>query len=504
MLTTVSIFLFTSLSAVIWKGETCGLARDFADNCEPEGCSSEEQFSDHSSTEFLLVQERSLQRSGLSKRELMRSANQMARYLKLTSSSHFDIVAKLNDYAAAHPSVDSVVPCSNLNAGGVSLLASELKPQIDISFTISLPRDDGRQIHMTPWGIGAELDNQAHRDALCAETMKLWAHHVRKELLPAASVVLPSLPAYNHAWLGLGSRGVETDMGIFNKSLSYIAGHTLKNFLIESMQKDPQALMQKEPPTFDWPRWPSITHFRSQGHGSGSFLQFGNPHAPFRNLSLRASDLSKLGDGVEVWHNTFLGKTKLLYSSCQLGQFGFPQFGTSSCAVLLLGSNGTTYVHTTDTHTKALDEQFCCKSTSPFEDLLILGLRDHNFMDKMIYAGEFDFHGNYHDGHSKRYIAAVNWRTCSKCGAEPKNVFYETSLDGKPLRLGEFGQNFVLDGRVQEIDLPVVYEEFDPKSFEESSVQSFPDAFFDLPKVCETTLHDCRPTHTVEQLSTFA
>merc|ERR1712063_189826 len=116
----------------------------------------------------------------------------------------------------------------------------------------------------------------------------------------------------------------------------------------------------------------------------------------------------------------------------------------------------------------------------------------------MIYVGEADYIGDYYRGRSKRYIMAMNFthQGCPECGDEPTlpiNVFYETDMEGRPLRFGEWGRYNTLELPLQDEDLPLIYEEMDPESFADKSMQKFPDSVFDVPSVCVTEAHGCHP-----------
>lgn len=72
-------------------------------------------------------------------------------------------------------------------------------------------------------------------------------------------------------------------------------------------------------------------------------------------------------------------------------------------------------------------------------------------------------------------------------------MFYETDLEGRPLRFGEWGQHLVVNGYLHDTDLPLMYEEMDPTSWDDRSMQIFSNDVFDVPKTCKTNLHACNP-----------
>lgn len=204
---------------------------------------------------------------------------------------------------------------------------------------------------------------------------------------------------------------------------------------------------------------------------------------------------------MEVWHNTFRKATRFYHSFCDLELLGFTWLGLRPCVMLMLnefGVNGTWYLYTADPETMHPDEQFCCESTWQNYNGLHLGTINRRFMDEMIYLDEGAFQGEYYVGPTKRYVLALQMMKdgCPECFDEPVlpiNIFYETDLVGRPVRFGEWGQELELSGYLRDTDLPLLYEEFDPESFANRSMQEFNDSIFDLPRVCSTNAFGCHP-----------
>jgi len=368
-----------------------------------------------------------------------------------------------------------------------------LKPFIDLDMWLSFPQDDGRQLNINPWKTSeVGLRSELHRDALCAETMKLWAHHVRADAKDSSmDVVLPSLPVADFEKLGLDITELAIEARSYNKSLSCAAGHAAAEFNVGD-----------DAYGYDWPHWPSTAHWKAKGHGPYPFWQFGPPESEWHlNESFATPYLYNPGNDMEVWHSTPLKATKFYHSACRWEWLGFPELDMHACVGLMLESfspDGQWYVYTADPDTKATDEKFCCDSTWRNFNGLHLGTINRKFVDDMIYIGEADFSGDYYKGRSKRYILAMDFTnmTCPECGDEPTlpiNVFYETDLEGKPLRFGEWGQDLELNGNLHDTDLPLMYEEMDPASFDDPSMQAFSSDVFAVPKICSTELHGCNP-----------
>jgi len=243
-------------------------------------------------------------------------------------------------------------------------------------------------------------------------------------------------------------------------------------------------------------------HFQAKGHGPYPFWQFGPPVNDWIvNRSFDTPFLYKPGNDMEVWHNTLRRATKFYHSACEWAWLGFSDLASHPCVGLMLdafGPNGTWYLYTADPVTKATDERFCCDSTWLNFNGLHLGTINRKFVEELVYVGEADFVGDYYSGRSRRYMMAMDFENarCPECGYEPVlpiNVFYETDLQGRPLRFGEWGQNLDFDGYLHDTDLPLLYEEMDPESFTNGSMQNFSDLVFDVPSICLTDLHSCHP-----------
>merc|ERR1712007_12525 len=291
----------------------------------------------------------------------------------------------------------------------------------------------------------------------------------------------------------------------YHKSLSCVAGHTVKDVeLDQSTVQDPYA--------YDWPRWPNIMHFRAKGHGPYPFWQFGELPSKTTdgwnlNMLFESPYLYKPGNDMEVWHNTPKKATKFYHPHCQWEWLGFSENAGKPCAALMLndfGPNGKWFLYTADSETMASDEEFCCESTWNNKNGMNLGTVNRKFVDEMILVGKGDFQGDYYQGPSKQYVLVIdrNYSFCPECHDEPElsiNVFYETDMMGRPLRFGEWGRHLSFDGYLHDTDFPLMYEEFDPESFTDRTMQNFSDSVFDVPSVCITGPHGCHPGRTLRE-----
>jgi len=259
----------------------------------------------------------------------------------------------------------------------------------------------------------------------------------------------------------------------------------------------------QDPYDYDWPHWPSKTHFRAKGHGPYPFWQFGFAFTPDNwtlNESFDTPFLYRPGTDVEVWHNTLKKATKFYHSSCQWKWLGFSELGTHPCAALMLngfGPEGKWYLFTADPQTMASDDTFCCDSTWQQNNGNNLGTINRKFVDEMIFLDEADYQGDYYEGRSKRYVMSMSAPTVPpETVAQPQlaiNVFYETDMKGRPLRFGEWGQNQTVFEYLHDSDFPLIYEEFDPESFADTTTHKFSDSVFTVPSVCTTDPHGCHP-----------
>jgi hypothetical protein len=461
--------------------------------CNEKICSATEELNDHSSTLLVSVQSTV---EDLERQQSKRSIVHRSSYYGLVGSSHSEIAAKINKFISSHKSVNTVVPCSQLSASEIASFASRLRVFTDTSMKHFYPEDDGRQVHLPPWEIPRiEEDSKARRVAQCAETVKLWAHHVPTSTKTSSlNVVLPTLPA-NFEASDLIASSVIAEAQLYNKSVSCVAGHTVKDIeLDQSSSQDPY--------DFDWPHWPIKTHFRAKGHGPYPFWQFGTGawDGWVLNESYSTPYLYQPGTDMEVWHNTQKKATKFYHSSCQWDWLGFGELSTHPCAAVMLngfGPDGKWYLYTADSQTMASDEKFCCESTWNNDNGKNLGTINRKFVDEMVFVDEADYEGDYYKGRSKRYVMSM-LRDADRpeSGDEPQlaiNVFYETDMEGRPLRFGEWGQNQTFNEYLHDYDFPLIYEEFDPESFADRTKQVFSDSVFDLPTVCMSDLHGCHP-----------
>lgn len=432
-------------------------------------------------------------------------------YSKLTGSSTAEVAAKINRFVASHPSVRQVIPCEDMSYKEVAGLALKLLNFVDFNTRLVLPEDDGRQPNTKMLDDCDDDDcdqysSEAGRDAWCAETLKLWAHHIPGHLkVDSVDVVLPSLPEYNNAQ-------IQEENAFYNRSLSCVAGHTVVD--ADQLVASGKDNLDES----DWPHWPSTVHWRAKGHGPYPFWQFGPPQDGWvLNMSLATPGLYNPGIDMEMWHSTPLKATKFYHSKCMWEWLGFKSLGTQACVGLQLnkyGLDGAWYIYTADAMTKASDQAFCCNSSWHNLDGTQLGTINRKFMDNMKYLGEVNISGDYYQGVGKRYIMSLKFPsvppppvnkssglplgghpedtvTCPECGEPslPVNVFYETDLQDRPVRFGEYGQTLVVDGYLHDTDLPLMYEEMDPNSF----TDDFPSSVFDIPEICKTTLHGCNP-----------
>lgn len=426
----------------------------------------------------------------------MNSANELkqrvsaSRYRSLTGRSQADIAAKFNSYAAGHASVSQLISCSDLTSSEVASLAQKLKLLIDDKIRVSLPEVDGRQLHIDP-EIASLFDTPALRDLQCVETMKLWAHHIPVSVKddPSTSVILPTVPSINVEQLVKENEHL-------NKTVSCVAGHTVVD---SDLNFDLVDIKPEEVGKTFWPHWPRNFHFRATGYGPYPFWTFG-PH--YGDIDPEATSVNMTvaelygGSDMEMWHSTSKRATKFYHSSCRWENVWQAQLGTTPCIAIQLGIYGTElhptephghfYLFQADASNRSSNGHFCCDATFTQLSGQSLGTINHNFMDNMKYVGNADFHGHYHDGVSKQYVMAMEEPKFEAAEGDPilpLEVWYETDLEGKPLRFAEIGsdQRQLQDNILLYTDLPLIYEEFDPTSFsyEENSEDEFK-----LPEEC--------------------
>jgi len=368
-----------------------------------------------------------------------------------------------------------------------------LKLLADDEIRLSFPEADGRQVYVDP-GMASFFDSPALHDLQCAETMKLWAHHiptsVKRDL--REPITLPAMPIFDEEEL-------MAELMQSNKTLSCVAGHTVVD-LPEYFGEDEGEDLGDS----DWPHWPKKFHFLAKAAGPYPFWQFGPDYAE-GSTTVETFDVNETyeelygGGELEVWHNSKKQATTFYHSHCVWGYIGYNKFGTSPCIAMQLGTyekaNAAKWLlFTADSLTRSSDGVFCCLSTLKAGSHG-LGTINRKFVDNMKYLGNIDFHGYFYDGPAKQYAMVMNDpRTGGVAGGPklPLEVWYETDMQGKPLRFAEVGRDkrYLDDYVLKSSDLPYLYEEMDPSSFSED----IPDNVFDIPEVCNVrNLPTCGP-----------
>jgi len=445
-------------------------------------------------------------------------------YRRLTGSSHSEIAAKINKHVASHSSVKSVVPCSDLDASSVVALASKLLPYVDKSMGSSLPEDDGRQVYLNLDRVDEhQVESSAYRNALCAEVVKLWAHHISRSVkdtpqVPVLQYVIPSLPVLAP---GFNRTDLIEEQFYAGKSITCIAGHSAAQmdgsdtqYMPDVPDRGPDFDPAFGPAGFgsgepevapDWPNWPNTFHWKGTGYGPYPFWQFGFSDKGWDDgwvVNESFADGVYDGADLEVWHSTALQATKFYHNLCRWEWIGFKELGHDPCVALHLNTYGETgkwYLFSADSKNRSADDRFCCDASfTGHQGAFGLGTINRKFMENMKYFGEEDFRGRYYTGRAKLYILSMIFRNstdicpwCEEMPQLPIDVWYETTLEGKPLRIGELGQDIAVDGYLHDTDLPLIYEEMDLNTLE--SPDAFDDSVFQIPNVCSTNLHSCAP-----------
>lgn len=412
-----------------------------------------------------------------------------SRYRSLTGRSQAEVAAKFNMYAAKHASVLRVVPCSDLTSSEVASLAQRLKLLTDDEIRLSLPEADGRQIYVHPEK-ASFFDTPALHDLQCIETMKLWAHHIPVSVKDdlSVSVILPTVPEINVTqWVAQEKH--------LNKTVSCVAGHTVVDMELE---------MEEQQDVTDWPHWPRNFHMRAKGYGPYPFWQFGPDLGKTETVTWPVNEtLAELWDGadMEVWHSSPQRATKFYHSHCVWSNTGH-HLPKGPCVSLQLGiwqtniytteHRGHYYLFEANESTKGSKGGFCCDSSFAGTSQS-LGTINRKFVDNMIYVGDVEFNGHFHNGRAKQYVMAMNDTFVEQdkltpnmdkfAPALPLQVWYETDMEGKPLRFSEIGSDkrFLEDFKLVSSDFPYIYEEFDPTSF---STETISEDTFSIPEEC--------------------
>eukprot|EP00812_Abedinium_dasypus_P000503 NODE_1059_length_1255_cov_239.700000.p1 GENE.NODE_1059_length_1255_cov_239.700000~~NODE_1059_length_1255_cov_239.700000.p1 ORF type:complete len:375 (-),score=107.62 NODE_1059_length_1255_cov_239.700000:113-1237(-) len=224
------------------------------------------------------------------------------------------------------------------------------------------------------------------------------------------------------------------------------------------------------------------------------FWHFGAPksgigrNAMMLNVSVATPYLYNPGNNLEVWYDMETKITKFYHARCDLILADIPGHGHDPCVHLMTGdlTSGKWWIYSVDTTTKKSDGKFCCDDT--FGSEAPLGALNPQFMDDMWYYGVVDFTGDFYTGRAHRYQSKV---------LEPPSpeldVWYETDLQGRPLRFGEVGSSdaehapYKEGGYLTSENLPLLYTDYDSWEYGEAVA----DLETDVPEAC---LRDYIPT----------
>jgi len=343
--------------------------------------------------------------------------------------------------------------------------------------------------------VASFFDSPRLHDLQCAETMKLWAHHIptsaKNDL--SVQVTLPAVPIFNEEELF-------EELHEANKSLSCVAGHSV--FDLGTLEDEDQGFG-----VTDWPHWPRKINFRAKAYGPYPFWQFGTDYisgyVPQWSVSQTYAEIYG-GADLEVWHNTRIRATKFYHAQCMWDYVGYGEVGQGPCIGMQFGVYDTIahpeepvgkwLLFTANSSTKSSDGVFCCSATLGAQFGSNLGTINRKFTDNMKYVGKVDHHGYFYDGPAKQYALVMDvppGRTFEG-PTLPLEVWYETDMQDKPLRFAEIGRNstFFNDYVLRSSYLPYIYEEMDPTSFREN----FSDSVFEIPEICNAkTLPQCVP-----------
>lgn len=375
---------------------------------------------------------------------------------RLAGSTPQEIADKINGH------LSSRVPqraCQTFSLVELNNLIRKMFPHLSQELSAIYDGSDGRSRRFETlaeyeqsWEADAEHDESTLKDAKCAETLMLWAHHLpEKSKMTFGHSELPTLPAYDAS---------KSSSQVYVEALSCQTGHAMK--------KGGDGTSSHQ-----WPDWPEELHYKAMGHGAYPFWWTGWAHD---------DDSAPM----EAWWSEKQGAEKFYHSSCHGNS---PWLDGSACYHLMFAPNkaGTyqSYLYNQeaeDGKTRAQGARCCTTnpSGSGFGPSENLGPAQGTFWNTFKDMGERDFDGVYYKGKAHYYVmTGVN---------EPVREFwYFTDLDGKPVQQGEAGTGPTDQGYPSSIG-HTIWHDYDPSSLDSSPIEP---SVFNTPAACLATTTAC-------------
>lgn len=378
---------------------------------------------------------------------------------RLGGSTSEEIADKINGH------LSSVAPqraCQAYSLEELNNLMRSMFPHLSQELSAIYDANDGRSRRFgtlaeyeQSWEKDAEHDESTLKDAKCAETLMLWAHHLSETgKVNFGQVELPTLPAYDAS---------KSTSQVYADALSCQTGHAMK--------KGGDGTSSHQ-----WPDWPEELHYKAMGHGAYPFWWTGFSHE---------DDSAPM----EAWWSEKQGAEKFYHSSCHGAFSSTTWLDGSACYHLMLAPSETgtykSYLYNEDAENgKSHAEGARCCTTNPSGSgrgpSENLGPAQGTFWKTFQDKGEVDFDGVYYKGKAHYYVM-----TGVK---EPvADFWYFTDLDGKPVQQGEAGTGPTDQGYPSSKG-HTIWHDYDPSTLDSSAIAP---SVFKVPAECLSTTTAC-------------
>ena len=394
-----------------------------------------------------------------------RRARQTGPSERLRGRDAVDVAAKINAAlrAAKTPLRDCETVSLTYAEAVLRILSDAADPALDAVYA------DGRKRRPSQRSRRPSSDAafRAKRDAMCAEMLMLWAHHLTEEARAELRHVvrLPTLPVFNETLAE--SLDPET-AAAYRRGFTCQTGHGIAE---ASADGSDHVL----------PHWPAEVHYTGVGHGAYPFWV--------------GAEGAEGEAAVEVWYSERLAAELFSHEACYLGQIDSTFTSPVPCAHLMTGTvhphgppppadddseptAGASPPAKAKAYLYSKDLQFCCKSSGSPEDL---SAPKSDFMDKMtLDPNRTDVTTEFYDGPAKFFTMKLDK------GELVGDFWYVTTPDGHPIQQGEGGT-----GPGQKVGHGnLVWHDYNLTDWAPPE-EPFDPSIFQVPVVCEKTQRHC-------------
>lgn len=376
---------------------------------------------------------------------------------RVAGSSPEEIADKINRHVS---NVTKQRACGDYSLEELNGLIRDMFPHLNEELSAIYSKQDGRSRRFgtlaeyeRSWESDGENDEGTLREAKCAETVMLWAHHLSEgDKAAFGERELPTLPAYDDE---------KATSRVYTEALSCQTGHAM-------------VTGGDGTSTHEWPDWPAELHYTAIGHGA----------YPFWWISTFTHEDDEAP--MEVWWSETQGVEKFYHSMCA-GTYAW--MNGYACYHMMFSPTAAgkynAYMYNEEASEGKSNAQGaeCCISeptsggVGPSE---VLAPSQGNFWNTFTDKGEVDFEGTYYQGKANYYVMTGV--------SEPvADFWYFTDLEGKPVQQGEGGTGPTDQGYPTSKG-HTIWHDYDPSSLDSSAIDA---SVFEVPAYCLETTQAC-------------